>query len=646
APIIKGEVVTPEQFNELEEERRKEIENKQSELQDEMRETIRKVQGLQQEAKEEIRKLDKEVVGYSVAHLIERLKEKYADLEEIVDFLEQVQQDILKNVEELKQAEQLEEAQQQNPLLAMQSSNKPSYDQYRVNLIVDHCDTKGAPVVVESNPTYSNLVGRIEHQAQFGALVTNFNMIKAGALHQANGGYLIIDARDVLTKPLAWDGLKRALKEKKITIESMYQAYGAISTRTLDPEPIPLDEKVVVIGSPMIYYLLYSLDEDFRELFKVKADFSVQMDWTDDAVDEYAQFIGTICKEEGLKHFAPSGVAKIIEQSSRMIADQRKLATQFGDIVDLIRESSYWAGQNGNRYVQEEDVRQAIDEKIYRSNKLEERIQEMIEDETILIDTQGEVAGQVNGIAVLPLGDYMFGKPSRITARTYVGKAGVVNIDREIELGGRIHNKGVMILTGYLGGQFAMDLPLAFSASITFEQSYEEVEGDSASSAELYALLSSLSGYPVQQNLSVTGSVNQRGQVQAIGGVNQKIEGFFDVCKLSGLTGDQGVLIPQSNVKHLMLREDVVDAVKEGRFHIYPVSTIDQGIEVLTGKEAGERDEDGNYPEGTVYHAVQTRLRALAGKVQSFDKEKMYSQDGHSEQADKEHALSVQVEKL
>jgi predicted ATP-dependent protease len=352
----------------------------------------------------------------------------------------------------------------------------------------------------------------------------------------------------------------------------------------------------------------------------VKADFGIQMDWTKEALGQYAQFVGSIVAEENLKHFSPSGVAKVVEQSARLAGDQQKLATKFGEIVDLIREASYWASQNGNDLVQDQDVKRAIHEQIYRANRLEERIQEMIEDEVILIDTEGMVSGQVNGISVLPLGDYAFGKPSRITARTHVGRAGVVNIDRETELGGRIHNKGVMILSGYLGGKFAQDFPLAFSASITFEQLYEEVEGDSASSAELYALLSSLSGYPIRQELAVTGSVNQRGQIQAIGGVNHKIEGFYDVCKIKGLTGEQGVIIPESNVKNLMLREDILDTVKDGKFHIYSVSSISEGIELLTGLSAGDRKEDGQYPEDTVFGAVQNNLKFLAEKVKSFSK--------------------------
>jgi predicted ATP-dependent protease len=378
---------------------------------------------------------------------------------------------------------------------------------------------------------------------------------------------------------------------------------------------------VVLIGDPMLYYMLQRFDDDFQELFKVKADFAMQTDWNDDTPGEYARFIGSLCRDQGLRHFDPSGVAAVVELASRIVSDQRKLATRFGEIVDLVHESSFWAGENGHELVSGEDVRRAVDEKTYRANRIEERIHEMIFDGTITIDTDGVVIGQVNGISVLTLGDYAFGKPSRITARTHVGRAGVVNIDRESKLSGRIHTKGTMILSGYLGGRYGSDIPLALSGSITFEQLYEEVDGDSASSSELYALLSSLSGLPLRQDIAVTGSVDQHGRIQAIGGVNEKIEGFFDVCRVKGLTGRQGVMIPRTNAHHLMLRQDVVEAVREGRFHIYQAGTVDEGIQLLTGTPAGAADEHGAYPEGSVNRAVQDRLRELAERVRSFSKE-------------------------
>lgn len=622
-PIKNGEVLSPDQVSQLDKQTRDELEQKQKELQENMRETMKKVQNLQQEAKEEISELDRQVVGYAVEHLINSLKEKYAEEDAVLDFLEEIRKDILENVDELKQAEQKGKLQQQLPFLVQQQAGRTTFDHfdnYRVNLIVDNCDLEGAPVILESNPTHANLVGRVEHQAQLGALVTNFQMIKSGALHKANGGYLIVEAQDLFRKPLSYEALKRSLKNREVEIESLQQAIGAISTRSLEPEPIPLDIKIVIIGSPIIYYMLYRLDEDFQELFKVKADFAVQMDWESDTPDQYAQFIGTICRQDGLNHFAPSGVAKVVEEGSRMVADQNRVSTKFGEVVDLIQQASYWADQNGNELVHREDVTRAIEERIYRSNRIEERVQEMIDEGKILIDTEGQVKGQVNGISVLPLGDYAFGKPSRITSRTHVGKEGVVNIDRKAELGGKIHNKGVLILTGYLGGKYADEIPLALSASITFEQLYEEVDGDSASSAELYALLSSLSGFPLRQDLAVTGSVNQHGEIQAIGGVNEKIEGFYKTCKHKGLTGEQGVIIPESNVDNLMLRDEVLSAVEEGKFHVYSVSTIDEGIALLTGKEAGEKQPDGTYPEGTVNWAVQRSLNELAEKVRDYSK--------------------------
>jgi predicted ATP-dependent protease len=406
---------------------------------------------------------------------------------------------------------------------------------------------------------------------------------------------------------MAWDILKRALKNREITTESMGEALGVFITRTLEPEPIPLDIKVILIGSPMIYYLLLQWDQDFKELFKVKADFEVQMDWEDAAVNQYAQFISLICREENLKHFKASGVAKIIEHGARMVDHQNKLSTKFGDIVDIVRQSSYWADKNGHDFVEGKDVQKALNEQIYRLSGIEKRIQELIEEGTILIDTEGEVVGQINGLAVLSLGDYSFGKPSRITVCTYVGSEGLISIDREVKLGGPIHNKGAMIIAGYFGGRYAKDIPLVFSASITFEQLYEGVEGDSASSTEIYALLSSLSGFPIRQDLAVTGSVNQLGEIQPIGGVNEKIEGFFQVCKIKGLTGKQGVIIPEKNVRNLMLHDYVVDAVKNGQFHIYAVKTIDEGIEILTGKKAK-----------IVHEKVQNKIKDFAKKAKEF----------------------------
>jgi lon-related putative ATP-dependent protease len=617
--VIEGEALTAEKMEQLDDATLKEIEKRQKELEEDIHKTMRQAQGLQKEAKQKMLEIDRKTVAFAIDHFLNELKEKYSAFESVVAFLVEIRTFLLKHVNSFKQLKKMAEASpEQQQFMAMLQEQQVTFDEYRVNLLVDNSSTKGAPVVYEKNPTATNLIGRVEYVGRFGALVTNFRMIKNGALHKANGGYLLLDAFEMLTKPLAWETLKRALKNGEVVIESLEKSLGFLTTRTLEPEPIPLDIKVIIVGDPLLYYLLYNLDQDFPELFKVKADFDFRTPWTEESGKLYACFIGNICREEGLKHFSPDGVSRVIEYSARLAEHQKKLITIFGDVVDIIRQASFWAEQDARNLVSGAEVNKAVDEKIFRSNRIEKIIQEMIEEETILIDTRDMVVGQVNGISVLQLGDYSFGKPSRITARTFVGSKGILSIDRETELGGPIHNKGSLILAGYLGGRYAEDVPLAFSASITFEQLYEGVEGDSASSSELYALLSSLSGFPLRQDLAVTGSVNQRGEVQAIGGANEKIEGFFAVCKARGLTGSQGVMIPASNVKHLMLRDEVVEAVHEDRFHIYAVSTIDQGIALLTGKDVGEKMEDGMYPEGTVNWAVQQKIWELAAKVRVF----------------------------
>jgi lon-related putative ATP-dependent protease len=617
--MIDGESLTPQKMEELDDVTLQEIEKHRKELKEELQKTMQQVQELRKEAKQKMLEIDRKAVAFAIDHFLNELKDKYKESENAVAFLVEVRAFLLKHVNSFKQLNKMAEASsEQQQFMSILQEEQVTFDEYRANLFIDNSATKGAPVVHEKNPTAANLLGRVEYVSRFGALVTNFRMIKSGALHKANGGYLVLDAFELLTKPLAWETLKRALKNEEVVIESLEKTLGFMTTRTLEPEPIPLDIKVIIVGAPLLYYLLYSLDQDFQELFKIKVDFDFSTPWTEESGELYAHFIGNICREEGLKHFSPDGVSRVIEYSARLAAHQNKLITVFGDVVDMIRQASFWAEQDKKELVSEAEVRKAIDEKIFRSNRIEKIIQEMIEEGTILIDIKDMVVGQVNGISVLPLGDYSFGKPSRITARTFVGSKGVLNIDRETELGGPIHNKGSLILTGYLGGRYAEDVPLAFSASITFEQLYEGIEGDSAASSELYALLSSLSGFPIRQDLAVTGSVNQRGEVQAIGGANEKIEGFFEVCKAKGLTGTQGVLIPTSNIKHLMLREDVVESVQEGKFHIYGVSSIDQGIALLTGKDAGEKQEDGVYPEGTVNQAVQQKIWELAAKARVF----------------------------
>jgi len=624
APVLDGEVLSREQYDQLPPEAKSELEKHRPQLQGELEKTLREVRLLEREAKNRLRKVDQETAAFTIGHHFESLRTKYADVEGLIQFLDTVQKDILAKVEQFKSGSPSSEAgasaMEEGPFAFMSRFRRSPFERYKINLVVDNSGVTGAPVVQEANPTYHNLIGRIEHRAEFGALVTDYSAIKAGALHWANGGYLIVDALDLLRNPLAWEGLKRALRNREIKIEELAQQLGIVATATLAPEPIPLDVKVVLIGDPNTYYMLYALDEDFQELFKVKADFAADMDWSSENIEKVALFVHDRCQEGELRHLELTAVAKVVEHASRMVEDQEKLSTRFGLIQDIIHEASYWAGRNGHELVTSEDVQQAVNEKVYRANRIEERIRDQIDKGLIMVDTEGEVLGQVNGLSILNLGDYYFGRPSRITAQTFMGRAGVINIEREAKMSGNIHDKGVMILSGYLGGKYAQDKPLNLSASICFEQSYGAVDGDSASSTELYAMLSRLSGSPIKQGIAVTGSVNQRGEVQAVGGVTKKIEGFYDVCRIKGLTGEQGVIIPEQNVKNLMLREDVVEAVREGKFHVYPVNTIDEGISILTGRDAGERQEDGAYPEGTVNYLADEQLKELAIRLKDFGK--------------------------
>jgi lon-related putative ATP-dependent protease len=617
-----GEVMSAEEIQGLSEEERKRLEGEVEELQGELQKIVRQVPGWQRGIQERLKELNREIAQYAVGGLIDDLRQKYRDNEKIVQHLDAVQKDVVQNARGVLAGEE-EQANLSAMLRGLSGgqqtvSESPLMRRYRVNVVVSHSEPQGAPVVYEDNPTYQNLIGRVEHQAQLGALVTDFNLIKAGALHKANGGYLILDARKVLLQPYAWEGLKRVLQSREIRIESVGQMLSLITTTSVEPEPIPLDVKVALFGDPEIYYLLYYYDPDFAELFKVSADFASQMDRNDENQELFARMIATLVRRENLQPFARSGVARILEQSARMLGDADKLSVHMRDISDLLRESSYWASQNGNTAVTAADVERAVDARIYRSDRIRERVQESIQRNILLIDTREERVGQVNGLSVLQLGNFAFGQPSRITARVWLGKGNVINIEREVEMSGPIHSKGVLILSGFMGERYATDTPLALSASLVFEQSYAGIEGDSASSAELYALLSAIAGVPIKQSLAVTGSVNQHGQVQAIGGVNQKIEGFFDVCKAQGLTGDQGVLIPASNVQHLMLRRDVVDAVREGLFHVYSVDSIDRGMEILTGVPSGEKDEEGNYPRDSINYLVARRLEKMAERSKRF----------------------------
>ena len=629
APVLNGQVLTPEAYQQLDEGTRHNIEARQQTLQGEMAETMRSIRDLEKATKRHLQDFDREIAGFSVGHLVEELKQKYGHLEELPEYLDAVQADIVDNVDQFKEQEEAGEGLS----AAMQAGQREAMlKRYAINVLVDHSQQQGAPVIFEANPTYGNLIGRIEHRSEFGALVTDFTMIKAGCLHRANGGYLVVEMRGLLTNPLAWDALKRSLKNRSIRTEEMGAQLQVVSTVTLEPEPIPLDLKVLLIGDPLTYYLLYEHDEDFRKLFKVKADFGARFDRTPETCHNYAQFIAARCHAENLPPLDREAVCRVVEYGSRLAGHQKKLSTRFGEIADLVREASYWASRREGELTTGEDVQKAIDQQIYRSNRAEEQIQELIDEGSIRVDVDGAVVGQVNGLSVLSLGDYSFGKPSRITARTYTGLAGVVSLDREAKLSGRIYDKGLLTLTGYLGGKYALSTPLGLSASISFEQLYEEIEGDSASSTELYALLSSLSNLPLKQGIAITGSVDQQGNIQPIGGVNEKIEGFFLTCKHKELTGEQGIILPQQNVVNLMLRQDVRQAVAEGEFHIYPVRTIDEGIEILAGISAGELQNDGSYPEDSVHGRVLARLKEIAANLKEHKKDGEAQNEGNPDE--------------
>lgn len=627
APARNGQPMTQEQFDALPEAEKMAISERGQALQEALERTMRQMREIAEAAQARLSNLDREVAAATIRPIFEKLAADYADWPDVLAYLAEIQTHIAEHADNFKvkrdagqasvPAEASEGGETVPPWLRARADTP--LDQYRLNVIVDNRGLAGAPVIVETNPTYANLIGRVELRAEFGTLVSDYRHIKAGALHRANGGYLVLDARVLLRQPLAWEALKQALRNHRIRIEEGFQT-GVLVVATLTPEPIPLDVKVVLIGDAETYYLLYAFDEQFEKLFKVRADFAVEMDWNTENELRIAQFVRNRVEEEGLLHFDIAAIGRVIEYAGRLVEDQRKLTTRFAHVNDIVREASFWASRAGRPQVTAEDVTKAIGERVYRSNQFEERLREAITDGTIMIDVTGAVVGQVNGLAVIELGDYAFGRPSRITARTFQGRSGVINIEREARLSGRTHDKGVLILSGFLGGRYAQDKPLSLSASIAFEQSYEGIDGDSASSAELYALLSSLADLPIKQGIAVTGSVNQWGQVQAIGGATLKIEGFFDVCRAmpGGLTGDQGVIVPAANAQHLMLREDVIEAVAQGRFHIYAVQTIDEGIEILTGVPAGERGPDGAYPVDSVNGRVDRQLRNLAEKLQQF----------------------------
>lgn len=626
-PLVDGQPVPLEQLetmaseDKFPKEKLEHMKEKMKELSHELESTLRQTREIERRIRNDLKNLEQEFGRPLVEGLVSDLKLRYP-FEKVHKYLDDVAENILENLQKFQ--EKPEEAPEVKTLslILPKSLREDPFLEYRVNLLVDNSEAQGPPVIIETTPTYRNLFGTIERVIdRFGVWRSTFMNIKAGSLLAADGGYLVFNAMDALEEFMVWRTLKRALKNRQIDIAGFDPMQLFYSSSGMKPEPFPIDVKVVMLGDDLTYHLLYVFDDDFQKIFKVKADFDSVMDKDEKVLCHYSSFIRSICENEKLKHCDRTGMAAITEYGVRLAGRKNKISTRFSEIADIIREASYWADRDGSDLIKAEHVEKAIDAKRQRLNLLEDKIKEMIDDGILMIDTTGETVGQVNGLAVIDLGDYSFAKPTKITARTSMGRAGLINIEREAKLSGKTHDKGMLILEGYVRGKYAQDKPLTLSASICFEQSYSGVDGDSASSTEVYALLSSISGLPIKQSLAVTGSVNQKGEIQAIGAVNQKIEGFFDACRLKGLTGDQGVLIPASNVEDLMLRKDVVEAVERGQFHIYAIRTIDEGIELLTGVPAGERDGDGSFPEGTVNYLVDKKLGELAKELEEFGKE-------------------------
>lgn len=583
-----GKPMNEEEYNSLSIEDREVMMEKYEDLKIETVEEFNELRLLDEELTENLRNLDKNIVSEVVQYDIRKLISKYGDNPSTAIYLNELENDILDNVSKFKS----KGGPKNFSLFEMpQADDENFFNRYKVNLFVDNSKLTNAPIINESNPIYNNIMGHIEYKSQMGVLTTDFTQIKAGSLHQANGGYIIFQMKEILNNPISWEMLKRSLKTNEINIENYNRLMGYTVTTTLKPEPIPLDVKVIIIGDDYTYNYLYTYDDDFRKLFKVMADFDIEMYKTKENIKLMGEFIATHVEETGMKHFDKTSVARVVEYSTRIAGHQNKLSTQFNQIIEILYEADLWASEEGSEYVNERHVKKAIDEKIYRSNKYEEKLNELFKEGTLLIDIEGKEVGQINGLAVMGSGEYSFGKPSRITATVYRGEEGIINIEREARQSGRLHDKGVLILSGFLGQRYATKKPLGLTVGLGFEQSYSIIDGDSASSTELYAILSSISQVPIKQYIAVTGSVNQKGEIQPIGGVNEKIEGFFQVCKMFGLTGKQGVLIPKTNLKNLILREEVVNAVENGEFNIYAIETIEEGIEILMDKTAEDIDK-------------------------------------------------------
>lgn len=615
-PLKNGKPLTQETFLKLSKKEQEQIETTVQEFQGEIETALRDLSKIRQEQGKAVEALMSEIALSVVSEQMEFILETYDDCPEIKTYLEEVREHIVANANDFLPRREPDE----RPQTVLFPEAVPAFHQYKVNVLVDRRDKPGAPVIFEPNPTYQNVFGHIEKKPHMGGMTTDFTMIKTGSFLQADGGFLIMEIESLLMYPVVWESLKRALRSKRIVIEDMPGGQG-IAASSLRPQSIPTDVKVLLLGGYEPFQVLQNYDPKFNKIFKVRADFDYEVERTDKTIQQYAKFVARVCQTETLLPFSPQGVAALVEFGDKIASNKNKLSLRFGAIVGIVKEADYWARKENAMLVSEKHVIKAFNEHRFRYNLYEEKIHESYSDGTVLIDVEGAVVGQVNGLAVHQIGDISFGRPSRITAETFMGKKGLVNIEREANLSGSAHDKGVLTLSGYLGRTFAQNQPLNLSISLTFEQNYNEVDGDSAASTELYAILSSLSGCPIDQGIAVTGSVNQKGKVQAIGGVNQKIEGFFDVCKTKGLTGHQGVLIPVANVKNLMLKKEVVNAVEEGNFHIYQVATIEEGIQILTGTPVGTPDDSGRYPDDTLYGKVEKRLKKY------LDRERMFWRD-------------------
>ncbi len=619
-----GTALTPEDLSKMSQEERKKLKAKSEKFQKDMADAMRRIYRLERSVRQRLKELDQEVVGQTVDTLLEPLKKKYESYRVLQDYFADIREDVVQHMDDFRPKGEATTA-----LPFPFPGAGPSFTRYEVNVLVDNSETKGAPVIIESNPSYPNLFGVVERKAQFGALFTDLTMIKSGSIHRANGGYLLIKALDLLKWPFSYEALKRALRNRKIEIEDPGEQFGLFSTKALKPKPIPLHIKIVLMGNPFIYQLLYNYDEDFRELFKVKAHLDVHVDRNEERLEQFMRSTKALIERENLRDMHMSGVASLIEFSSELAGSQEKLSLKISDLADLLREADFWAGSENSELIEAKHIQKAMDEKTYRCNLYEDHLHEMLKKDILKVSTTGKALGQINGLSIYDLGDYMFGRPSRITVNIALGKEGVVNLEREADLSGSIHTKGVMILAGYLKASFAADCPLSLSASICFEQSYGMVEGDSASGAELFALLSALSDVPIDQGIAVTGAVSQKGEILPVGGVTRKIEGFFDLCEAKNFTGGQGVIIPEANVKDLMLKPKVIDAVRQGKFQIWAISKVEEGLEILTGQPAGAPGPDGRYPEDSVFAKVNGRLRKLAEEARLFMQKEEEEEEKH-----------------